>query len=469
MSVTLLLSKFEKEIEKTEKKIQEKIINLNQNIKIYIDLEEYSILETSLESYISSIENNKNPNGQENTNINNDNNNQINQEDEHFNIYKKKKYLKLLRKNLLNKFIQNDMKRYEFLHNLNHIIYIDIFSNNMNIRETIINSGKNKSLEENQDINFYKDICDNIIQNNYNIIINKLIEKDINAKNIKKIPDFILYDFKEIIKQKIFIEWSLNYRVLLKDLILADSEDPDFKYIYNIYHGFFNDKLTLFDDKYLFETQEENLKFKAKLFNAIFLSNSKMINISSNQKIFFNNVTKYLLLFGFDKKKCRFSEIISNAMKNSNNEIKDKTFKDLLDLINKEKNGNILMFIIWCLSMIFNNILIFDETENKISFSPYLNCSARAKIFFYNFLNQLDNYITFFNFSFHNSSIEYNAKIENYVFAELTKSYTKVLYDEQNKYKINLTYKKIFKLIQKLCKSEIKNAKINEKILKAVL
>ena len=357
------------------------------------------------------------------------------------------------------------MKRYEFLHNLNHIIYIDIFSNNTNIREIIINSGKNKSLEENQDINFYKDICDNIIQNNYNIIINKLIEKDINAKNIKKIPDFILYDFKEIIKQKIFIEWSLNYRVLLKDLILADNEDPDFKYIYNIYHGFFNDKLTLFDDKYLFETQEENLKFKAKLFNAIFLSNSKMINISSNQKIFFNNVTKYLLLFGFDKKKCRFSEIISNAMKNSNNEIKDKTFKDLLDLINKEKNGNILMFIIWCLSMIFNNILIFDETENKISFSPYLNCSARAKIFFYNFLNQLDNYITFFNFSFHNSSFEYNAKIENYVFAELTKSYTKVLYDEQNKYKINLTYKKIFKLIQKLCKSEIKNAKINENVL----
>ena len=185
MSVTLLLSTIEKEIEKTEKIIQEKITNLNQNMKIYIDLEEYSILETSLESYISSIENNNNPNGQENTNINNDNNNQINQEDEHFNIYKKKKYLKLLRKNLLNKFIQNDMKRYEFLHNLNHIIYIDIFSNNMNIREIIINSGKNKSLEENQDINFYKDICDNIIQNNYNIIINKLIEKDINIKSIK--------------------------------------------------------------------------------------------------------------------------------------------------------------------------------------------------------------------------------------------------------------------------------------------
>ena len=152
-------------------------------------------------------------------------------------------------------------------------------------------------------------------------------------------------------------------------------------------------------------------------------------------------------------------------MKNSTNEIKDKTFKELLNLINQEKNGKIFMFTIWCLSMIFNNILIFDEAENKISFSPSLNCSARGKIFFYNFLQKLDNYILYFNISFHNSAIEYNAKIENYVLAELTKSYTKVLYDEQNKYKINLTGKIIFKLIQKLCKSRIENAKKTENIL----
>ena len=242
-------------------------------------------------------------------------------------------------------------------------------------------------------------------------------------------------------------------------------EEPDFKCIYKYYRDFFNDKITLFDNKYLFSSPEENMKFKTLLFNAIFLSNSKMINSSSNQKIFFNNVTRYLLLFGFDKNKCRFSQIISNAMQNSTNEIKDKTFKELLNLIYYEKNGNIFMFTIWCLSMIFNNILIFDETENKISFSPVLNCSARSKNFFYNFLQKLDNYIFYFNISFHNSSIGYNAQIENYVFAELTKSYTKVLYDEQNKYKINLTGKKIFKLIQKLCNSCVKNAKKAENIL----
>ena len=262
MSLTLLLSTIEKEVEKTESKIQEKIIKLSQNTKITIDLEEYSILEKTLELCFSSDKNNK-PNGQINTEINdNININQINEEEEKIKsyIYQKKKYLKILRKNLFNKFIQKDIKRYEFLHKLNQIIYTDIFPNTTNIKEIILNSGKNKSLEENQNIDFYKDICNKIIQNNYDIVINKLNESYISAKNIEKIPNLLLYDFKEIIKQKIFIEWSLNYRVLLKDLILSDNEDPDFKYLYNIYHYFFNDKLTLFDDKYLFKISEEKIQ-----------------------------------------------------------------------------------------------------------------------------------------------------------------------------------------------------------------
>jgi len=462
MSISLLISTIEKQVEKTEKKILEKISKLNNDIKIYIDLNEYSSLESSLEVYIlTNIANNSNVNGQ----INENNNSALDPNFFEYNIYERKKELKILRKNLLDKFIKYDTKRNDFLHKLNQIIYKDILPQNMDLKENIKNFGKNKTLEENQNIKFYNNICNILIENNKNIIINKLIDNDINAKNLKKIPDFIINDLLLILKQKIFREWSLNYRVLIKDLVLSDVEDPDFKFIYKLFRDFFNDRITLFDDNYLFKTTEENLKFKTILFNAIFLSNSKMINSSSNQKIFFNNVTRYLLLFGFDKNKCRFSQIISNAMKNSTNEIKDKTFKELLNLINQDKIGKIFMFAIFCLSMIFNNILIFEETENKISFSPSLNCSARGKIFFYNFLQKLDNYIFYFNISFHNSAIEYNAKIENYVFAELTKSYTKVLYDEQNKYKINLTGKIIFKLIQKLCKSRIKNAKKTGNIL----
>ena len=466
MSLSLLISVIEKEVDNTEKIISEKMSKLSNNIKIYIDLNEYSVLESSLELYIlSNIV--INDNGQ--ININNNNINQDKNSNQfEYNIHYKKRAFQILRKNLLDKFVKNDTKRNEFLHKLNQTIYKDVLSQNDNLKETIKNFGKNGTLEENQDIKFYDNICHIFIKNNDNLIINKLKEKDINANQLKKIPEFIIYDFHLIIKQKVFIEWSLNYRVLLKDLILSDVEDPDFKIIYKFFRDFFNDKITLFDKDYLFKTVEENFKFKTILFNAIFLSNSKMINSSSNQKIFFNNVTKYLLLFGFDKKKCRFSQIISNAMKNSTNEMKDKIFKELLNLINQEKNGKIFMFMIWCLSMIFNNILIFDETENKISFSPYLNCSARGKVFLYNFLKQLDNYIFYFNISFHNSAIEYNAKIENYVFAELTKSYTKVLYDEQNKYKIKLTGKIIFKLIQKLCKSSVKNAKKNEYIFDEV-
>ena len=377
----------------------------------------------------------------------------------------RKKAFKVLRKILLEKFIHFDIKRKEFLHKLNQLYYKDNILKNLNPNEVIKNSGNNKSLEEKQNINFYNSICNIFIQKIDNIIIDKFLNNSLNANKIKKIPNFIMYELHELIKQKLFIEWSLNYRILLKDLILSDANEPDFKYIYKLYQDFFNDRVTIFDNHYLFKTIEENFKFKTILFNAIFLSNSKMINASSNQKIFFNNVTRYLLLFGFDKRKCRFSQIISNAMNNSTNEIKDKTFKELVNFINREKNGKILMFTIWCLSMIFNNIVIFDEIENKISFSPYLNCSARAKNFFYNFLQKLENYILYFNISFHKSAIEYNALIENYVFAELTKSYTKVLYDEQNRYKINLTVKKVLKLIQKLNHSNLRNKQNDENIL----
>ena len=465
MSLSLLISKIEKETDKIEKTISEKINTSNNTSKIYIILDEYTSLESSLENYIYS---NIGDNGQiniSNNNITDDGMFQQSNQLEYNNIYNKKKALKILRKILLDKFIDNDKKRIEFLHKINQIIYLDGLAKNINPKDIIKNLGQNKSLEENQNIKFYNNICNIFIQNNDAMLINKLISTNNTTKRIKKIPNFIIFDFHELIKQKIFIDWSLNYNVLLKDLILSEVEEPDFKCIYKFYRDFFNDKITLFDNKYLFSSPEENMKFKTLLFNAIFLSNSKMINSSSNQKTFFNNVTRYLLLFGFDKNKCRFSQIISNAMQNSTNEIKDKTFKELLNLIYYEKKGNIFMFTIWCLSMVFNNILIFDETENKISFSPVLNCSARAKNFFYNFLQKLDNYIFYFNISFHNSSIGYNAQIENYVFAELTKSYTKVLYDEQNKYKINLTGKKIFKLIQKLCKSCVKNAKKVENIL----
>jgi hypothetical protein len=447
-----LISRIDQEVERVEKIIKERISTSNtknnMNNKIIIDLEEYFAIQSTLEFYISSLY--IQSNGQ-NNNIEN-------------NIYSKKKSLKILQKKLYSKFISKDIKRTKFIHELNKLYFASIKNYSENIKEIISNSGKNNTLEENQNILFYNNICNIILKNIDNDIINNL--SNIYINNIKKIPEFLICDIHTLIKQKIFIEWSLKYKVLLKDLILSEVDNPDFNYIYKIYRDFFNDKITLFDNKLLFKNSELNLKFKTILFNTIFLSNSKTLNSSSNQKIFFNNATRYLLLFGFDQKKCRFSRIISNCMnmKNISNETKDKNFKELLDLIYTEKNGKIFMFTIWSLSMIFNNIIIYDDTENKISFSPYLKCSSRAKIFLYNFLQKLDNYIFFYGIKFNNSAIEYNAMIENYVFAELTKSYTKVLYDEQNKYKINLTGKYVFKLMQKLCKSGIKNAKKGENL-----
>jgi hypothetical protein len=452
-----LIPIIEEEIEKTEKRITERVQASKRAIKIRIDIEEYLMLEAKLINYIITLgfgENGK-------VNINH---NQIRP----YNNYDKNNSLKILRKNLNEKFIKFDNTRSDYLSILNRIFYTEAVKQ-FNPEETINSLGNNYNIDEKRTLSFYEKICNEELKNFDDLLLqkfNKELKKNSEDIKIDKLPDFILYDLHEILKQKIFIKWSINYKVLLKDFILSDNEDTDFKYIYQIYMDFFNDKITLFDSTCFLNNKDEEMKLKTIIFNAIYTSNSKVINSSSNQKIFFNNVTKYLLLFGFDRTRCRFSQIITNCMKSSNNSGKDKYFKDIVKVISTDKTGKMFMFLIWCLSMIFNNIIIFDENENKISFAPFLKCSARAKIFFYNFLNNLDNYIIYYNASFNNSAIYYNAQIENYVYAELTKSYTKVLYDEQNRYKINLTTKKIFQLIEKLSKSNIKNKKQTQSLLK---
>ena len=376
MNINSLIPIIEQEIEKTENLIKEEIQSSKKLDKVKIELEEYLMLEIRLEDYLMTLS--IGGNGQSNINQN-----QIRT----YNNYDKKRALKIIRKKINEKFIDKDRTRKEYIHILNNIFYNDIIRN-FNPENSIKIQGQNCNQEVKQSFIFYEKICkieidkiDNLLVEKFNIELKKK-NKDI---KIKKLPKFIIYDFQELLKQEVFIKWSINYRILLKDLILSNKDEPDFKFIYQIFKDFFNDIITLFDSKYLFKNQDENMKLKTILFNAIFLSNSKVINSSSNQKIFFNNVTRYLLLFGFDKNKCRFSQIIKNFMKSSNNKDKDKTFKDLITKISIDKTGKMFMFIIWCLAMVFNNILIYDENENKISFSPFLKCSARTKIFFLQF------------------------------------------------------------------------------------
>lgn len=209
MSFSILITKIEKDIEKTEKLISERNNNLDINSKIFIDLEEYSKLESSLETYISLNLGNID-NGQGMISINNDDNPNLENNQFEYNIYNKKKSLKILRKNLLDNFLKFDTKRFEFMHKLNKIFYSNEIINNINQEEIINNLGKNNSLEDNQNINFYNNICNIIISNINNIIINKLLINNDYQKNINKIPEFIMFEFNQLIKQKIFMEWSLN-------------------------------------------------------------------------------------------------------------------------------------------------------------------------------------------------------------------------------------------------------------------
>ena len=441
-----LIKIIEDEVEKTENNIKSKLSNNKSLIKINIDLEEYILLENKLIYYIKSLNSSKD---KQNYNIPPE----ILQN--HY-IYKQKNSLRTLRIILYNKFTNNDENRLKYIYEIDLILY-KIILPDFNCDDSILNLSKNCTLEEKQSISFFENISKIELSKAKNLLILELNKKlSLNNIKINILPEFILYEMQKLLRRMIFTKWSLNFKILLKDRKLSDKDDPDFRFIYQIFREFYDDKITLFDMKYLSKNQDENNKLKVLLFNALFLANANIMSSSSNQKIFFNNVTRYLNLLGFDRTKCRYSQIITNCMNNANEENKDKTFKEIINILLNDKSGKKFMFIIWCLSMIMNNIVIFDEKENKINFSPYLKCSARGKIFFYNFLNTLDNYIIFNNCAnyFNNTSVRYNAQIENFVFAELTKSYTKVLYDEQNKHKINLTIKKIFILLEKLNKNK---------------
>ena len=104
------------------------------------------------------------------------------------------------------------------------------------------------------------------------------------------------------------------------------------------------------------------------------------------------------------------------------------------------------------MSMTLNNIAIYSQKDKKVVFSPLLKCSAKEKIFLHNFLKTFEYYLNKSNIYFKNNSLYYNSQVENYVFAFLTKSYTKVLYDEQNRNKIDITTNKTLLLMEKLNK-----------------
>ena len=288
---------------------------------------------------------------------------------------------------------------------------------------------------------------------------------------INELPIFLLLEKHKHIKNKILIQWRINFKLPLKEIKLLNKNEKDFEFLYTIFHDFFEGELTVFDKKYILPCSESYnidnvlcesqniMNIKLLILKSFYISNINYLKNEINHKIFLNNISNVLKILELS------SEIFYNLtieLKNINDNSKEDIFVKLIDYLFEDDSGKIFMFIIWSLYMISNKIVEYNNKENKIEFTPLLKCSTHQKIFMYNYIVALDYYINKYkNNFFNNSAIYYYSNIENYVLAELIKSYTKVLYDENNNYKINLNTKNIFQLLENLNSTKIINAQSN--------
>ena len=435
-NITSIIKYFKEKINSVEQAIKIEKEN-NKSNSLNIDLKNYINLEIELTDYINNLK--------------------ISDE------YEKHKLLKFLYNILLTEFEDNNISRTIIIYNIENIFYNNIIPF-FQCTETIMNLKKEKNnIEEEKNINFYKNIC-KIELNKYDKFILNHLNENLKKNNIflEKIPLFLLRDVHKLLKQKIFLEWSLNYNIEIKTFKLQNTKNSDFTYLYERFMDFYDDRMTLFDLKFLNNDKE----YSSLIIKALYYSNFDYLKYSCNFKVFINNCKRYLFLLGFNENE--HGQILKELLDSNNNvdnnedDIKDIMKTIMTSLINKiimNKEGKIYLYIIFCMSMALNNIAVYNKEENKIVFSPLLKCSAKEKIFLKNFLINLDKHLNEIGIYYKNTSIYYNSKVENYVFAFLTKSYTKVLYDEQNRLKISIEIEKILMLNEKLNKRKNINGK----------
>lgn len=438
MIYSSLISYIESQIKQTELSLQDSF-TANKNLnKENEEIKSYTKLEKSIINYIDT-----------NTSLN-------------YDMLHKAKAKKILYKKLFDEYISNDITRQINIYILDSLFYKHIIPT-FDCSNTLLALSNGLKKYEKKSFEFYENIC-KVEKNKIDMMLIIAYNKEVNisGQNLEELPTFLLKDYHKLIEDIIYTQWSINFNIHIKELILTDQKDKDFLFIYERFRDFYDDRIILFDDKFLFQKDEiieEN--FKLLFYKAIYYSNLDIMQYTSNQKIFYSNSVKYLNILGFHKLKDRFNEFIQETMDKNSGEEKDEILSQLASFIIADKSGKVFMFVIYCYSMMLNNMVAFDKDESKIVFSPLLKCSAREKVFLENLLINLDKHINKLTNNYHNTAIYYNAQVENYVFAELTKSYTKVLYDEQNKLKLTFSVENILCFLNNLNKN-VKNSNFTE-------
>ena len=284
-------------------------------------------------------------------------------------------------------------------------------------------------------------------------IINNYIE-------IGLVPYFLLCFEKKLLMNKVDIIMQRDYHYPL-DLIKTFN-NVNYQYLNKTFHLFINDKINIFDNSIF------NEDTRKKIYDFLILSNFNYINENEhNKKIFYNNLKKYIMLLGL---KPFYPELVNKLKEyleiNDKSKIKDyltEAKEKLLASFDKESYNNNFLFLIFSFSCILNSLAAVqtikkenDEKEYKIVFVSKLKCSAKERQFLNNILQELN-------------AFEINYTIETFVFQSLVKSYTKVLYDENNKAKQNLCYPELINMVSNLQKAtEEDNVTLNEMEIKIV-
>lgn len=290
--------------------------------------------------------------------------------------------------------------------------------------------------------------------------LNFYIKEDLNLNYA--IPQFLLINHSKLIKQRIIVTWQINfikqYNYYNKLVTL-----PEYLFLYKQYSDFFDGRIDIFDEKYL--NKEEN----KLLFQGLYYLNGEYLRYDSNVIIFLNNSRRYLDLMHFERKdqSAIVSDCFDYIKKNTKDQI-DNKLKEILNQlyshiggIEEGKINEKLLYVVFCFSSILNGVIYAEGDQNiKAVFASSLKCSAKERVFLFNFLSQYDSFIR----SKDNKCVYYNHLMENSVLSALIKSYTKVLYDEQNNLKISFTYEQVMSYIQKsgVKRKETKHENENE-------
>lgn len=263
-----------------------------------------------------------------------------------------------------------------------------------------------------------------------------------NYSTIDFVPKFLLFHEKNLLKNKVDLYMEKEYSYPIEKIRCL--KDLDYKYLREEFHRFINDKVNLFDDKIL---NEEKRKI---IYELILFSNLEYIKSNEyNKKIFCNNLRKYIIILGLKAFHNKFVEQLTNYLITEDYKDKLKEVKDKFFTVVVEENHKNFLFFLFSLSSMFNSLAYLNE-EGKIVFPPKLKCSAKERQFLINVLQVINGY-------------DINYIIEKYVIDSLIKSYTKVLYDENNRVKVNLNFKDIMTFINNLhTPKEDENVTLNE-------